>query len=167
MTYIEFANHFLPQLATHYIKNQIPFHGLVDFDLWKKVFPDGQQASNPFYWNRIKFNAFILDDDARSLLIVYSIPLQNQPKEAQFIGIRLDNNRKQVNLYALRRPRFYDELWDVFQYNFETHNEVFIDKLKGTNSLREFCVGVQRLPFTANNAKPSLFDRIVTKVFYN
>ena len=52
------------------------------------------------------------------------------------------------------------------QYKVEAGQEIFIEKLRGTNSLREFCADIQRLPFSSSN-KPSLFDRIVTKVFYN
>ncbi len=166
MTYFEFTNHFLPQLAQLYLNKEIDFHALVDFDLWKKVFPDVPKADGSFYWNRISFNAFALNDPESSLLLVYNLPLQNTPKEAQFIGIRFNNNRTRLNMYVLRRPRFYDEFWDVFQYNFELGKEIFIEKLRGTNSLREFCADIQRLPFSSSN-KPSLFDRIVTKVFYN
>lgn len=166
MTYSDFAEKFLPQLAELYLNKQLPFHGLVDFDLWKKVFPEGQDLTHPFYWNRIKFNAFPLGDEESSLLLVYSIPMNNTPKEIQFIGIRFDKNRNHLNYYTLRRPRFYDDFWNIFQYNFKTSQEIYLEKLQGTNSIREFCFGIKRIPFKPEETKPSMFDRVFTKVFF-
>ena len=45
MNISEFTNIFLPQLLSQYIDGDLPFHALVDTDLWKQVFPETNNLS--------------------------------------------------------------------------------------------------------------------------
>lgn len=162
MTYQDFTNTFIPNLALLYQTKQISLHGLVDFNLWSQILPESEELTNDFQWRKISFNAFVLEDDEKSLLIVYSIPLFNQKKEAEFIGIRLNNNRDKLILYSLRRPKYHDDAWDICQYDFDKKDEVFLDKIKGTDSMREFMNAIQHLEF---KEKPTIFDRVLDFVY--
>lgn len=162
MTYQDFTNTFIPNLALLYQTKQISLHGLVDFNLWSQILPESEELTNDFQWRKISFNAFVLEDDEKSLLIVYSIPLFNQKKEAEFIGIRLNNNRDKLILYSLRRPKYHDDAWDICQYDFDKKDEVFLDKIKGTDSMREFMNAIQQLEF---KEKPTIIDRVLNFVY--
>lgn len=81
--------------------------------------------------------------------------------EAEFVGIRFDNNRKQVLYYTLRRPRYNDEAWDIYLYDFDNNSDVILEKIQGTDSLREFKNAIERIPF---RDKPTLFERIKTRI---
>jgi len=162
MTYQDFTNTFIPSLTLLYQTGQIPFHGLVDFNLWSQILPEPEELTNDFQWRKISYNAFVLEDEEKSLLIVYSIPLFNQKKEAEFIGIRLNNNRDKLILYSLRRPKFHDDAWDICQYDYSKKDEVFLDKIKGTDSMREFINAIQQLEF---KEKPTIFDRVLDFVY--
>ncbi len=163
MTYQDFTNTFIPNLARMYRNKKISLHGLVDFNLWSQILPEPEEMSNDLQWRKINFNAFVLDDEEKSLLIVYSMPLFNQKKEAEFIGIRLNNNRDKLILYSLRRPKYHDDAWDICQYDFDKKDEVFLDKIKGTDSMREFINAIQVMEF---KEKPSIFDRMID-IIYN
>ncbi len=163
MTYQDFTNIFIPNLARLYREKKISLHGLVDFHTWSQVLPEPDELTNDFQWKKISFNAFSLEDEENSLLLVYSIPLFNQKKEAEFIGIRLNNNRDKLILYSLRRPRYNDDPWDICQYDFDKGDEVFLDKIKGTDSMREFMNAIQQMEF---KEKPTLFERLVN-IIYN
>lgn len=160
MTYHEFTDNFILTLAKKYRNNEMPLHALVDIDLWRKVLPDNVSQDNNFHWYNIKLNAFMLEDELRSMLIVYSIPIFNRQNEIKFIGLRFDNNRKRLLYYSLRRPKYNDEAWEIFQYDFEHNEQVFINKIKGTDSLREFRNNIETISFR----EPSILNRILTHV---
>jgi len=162
MNYQDFTNIFIPNLARLYRDKKIALHALVDFSTWSQVLPEPDELTNDFQWKKISFNAFTLDDEEKSLFIVYSIPLFNQKKEAEFIGIRLNNNRDKLILYSLRRPKYHDDPWDINQYDFDKGDEVFLDKIKGTDSMREFMNAIQQMEF---NERPSLFDRMLSHIY--
>lgn len=162
MTYQEFTDTFIPQLALLYRQKKITLHGLVDFNLWSQILPESDELYSDFQWNKISFNAFVLNDEEKSLFIVYSIPLFKNKKEAEFIGIRLDNNRDNLILYSLRRPKFHDDAWDICQYDFDKGDEVFLEKIKGTDSMREFMNAIQNMEY---KDKPSFYDRMMDYVF--
>lgn len=156
MTYQDFANKFLLELARSYRNKEHQIHSLIDFELWKKIFPTSYNDMANFDWNKIHFNAFALNDSENSLLIVYNIPTSNSEKEAKFIGLRFNNKRNNVLYYTLRRPRFYDEAWDICQYDFKSNQDNIIDKIKGTDSMREFKNAIERMKFSE---QLSLYDR--------
>ena len=163
MTYQEFSDTFLPKLATSYLNKEIDFHALIDFELWKKIFPDNELQMDQVNWNGIQFNAFSLDDDKHSLLLVYTIPTHNKKNEAKFIAFRFDNNRNKLLLYSLRRPKYYDELWNIFQYDFKLGKDVYLMKNLGTDSLREFKASIEQIEF---QEKTSFFDKIKTTLLF-
>lgn len=157
MTYSDFTNTFLPNLAQAYRDGQIKFHGLVDFDLWKRIFPDEAHGNLDVQWSAISFNAFTLNDKENSLLIVFSIPLFKVKKEAKFIAFRLDNKRKNIVCYSLRRPRYHDDFWQIYLYDYNTRKQYPIAELEGTNSMREFINEISKMPF---RQEPSLIERV-------
>ncbi len=156
MTTIEFSTEFLPTLASSYLSGELGLHALVDFELWSKIFPNDPEHSGNCKWSNISFNAFQLNDDRQSLLLIYNIPQYNKPKEDKFVGIRIDNNNRQLLYYTLRRPKYNDEPWDICNYDFKSKKEIFLEKINGTDSLREFKQAIEKMPFS----KPSPFVRI-------
>ena len=150
MTYQEFSDKFLPTLAKFYRDKQIDLHGLVDFDLWKKIIPDDASSFDGFRWECITFNAFNLSDSENSLLLVYSIPEKNQENCAKFVAMRLDNKREHLLLYSLRCPRFYNDPWEIYLHNFKKDSDSLLAQIQGTNSLREFVAHIQRSEFREN-----------------
>ena len=161
MTYTEFTDYFLPTLAISYRSGKFNFHALVDFDLWKKVFPDEGNRNDEVQWSEISFNAFTLNDKEKSLFVVFAMPERIVPNEAKFVGFRLDNNRKRIACYSLRRPKYHDDPWKVFLYDYKDKKNFFITELMGTHSMREFINAVEKIDF---QDCPSLVDKILTMV---
>lgn len=159
MNYKEFTQTFLPSLAKEYREGNLPFHALIDFDLWRRVFPDQAAAPGQVQWYAVKLNAFCLNDEERTLLLTFSIPLLNRRDEVKFVGMRINNKQNTLTYYLLRRPRYNDELWDLFQYDFENNQEIFIQKNNGTDSLREFRNTIELLK-NGDTEPVSLFDVI-------
>lgn len=146
MNYTEFSDTFLPQLASDYLEGRLPFHALVDMDLWKRIFPDMNAAPGQVQWYNIKLTNFSLNDVENTLLITYSLPERRDKNEAKFIGMRINNMQQTLNFYLLRRPSNYDDLWNLFQYDFKNKQEIFIKKIEATDSLFEFKNCIERLP---------------------
>lgn len=136
MTIKEFTDIFLPTLIQDYNSGHIDFHGLLDVDTWRRVFPDNRNVPHDFLWYQIKLNAFLLKDGTG--LIVYSLLEPNIAGERKFIGIRFDNKSRDVHYYILVRPRFYDSPWEIYQYSFSSRKYVFDFVINGTHSLRDF-----------------------------
>lgn len=158
MTYKDFTDKFLLKLARFYRSGEVSLHGLVDIDLWKKVFPDNDAKHGDILWSNVSFNAFTLDDEENSLLIVYSIPQENEVGRAKFIAMRFDNKRHSLLYYTLRRPKYYDDAWDIFQYDFSSGKNYYIQKIGGTDSLREFKASIEKIEFKEN---PTLYEKII------
>lgn len=156
MTYQEFSDKFLVTLASAYRNGTLDLHALIDFNLWKRVFPEEYGNHLRVQWNKISFNAFTLSDSTNSLLLVYKIPEAFKHREAGFIGIRLDNNRKDLYYYSLRHPQYHDEPWMIYQYDFKKSQNIFIEDIHGTNSMREFKASIERMPCQ----EPTFFQRI-------
>lgn len=161
MTYKEFSETFLLDLARSYRNGKIPFHALVDKDLWQRIFLDNETGIHSLRWYNIKINPYLLSDSESSLLIVFSIPIQNLSKETKFIGMRFNSNRSTILFYSLCRPHYVDEAWDIFQYDFERSEYTFVSKIHGTDSLREFRNNIERIPF---REKPSIFERVLSRI---
>lgn len=161
MNYSEFSHIFLPQLAKEYREGTLPFHALVDIDLWRQVFPDMNAKPGQVQWYTIKLNAYSLNDDNNSLLLTYSLPERREKEEAKFIGLRINNINRTLTYYILRRPSVVDEHWDLYQYNFAQQHEDFVQKIQTTDSLREFRNCIEHLSQTAQPGESliSLFKK--------
>ncbi|MBE6330980.1 MAG: hypothetical protein K6E73_11715 [Bacteroidales bacterium] len=161
MTYSDFTNIFLPKLACAYRDGQIKFHALVDFDLWKKIFPDESHGNFDVQWSAISFNAYVLNDEEKSLLIVFSIPLFKIKREAKFVAFRLDNKRKRIVCYYLRRPQYHDDYWKIYLYDMKMRKEYFITDLSDTDSMRVFIKDITDLPFREN---ATIMEKLATTI---
>ena len=156
MTYTEFTDIFLPALATSYRNGSMKFHGLFDFDLWKRIFPDENNRAGELQWSEVQFNAFALNDKEKSLFIVFSLPERVKPDEAKYIGFRLDSNRKRIACYSMRRPKYHDDPWQIFQYDYKRRGLTYSAEVMGTNSMREFINTIEKFDFQET---PSFAER--------
>lgn len=163
MNYKEFTQIFLPQLASEYRDGTLPFHALVDVDLWRQVFPDFNAKPGQVQWYTVKLNAFQLNDEGENLLLTFTLPERREEKEAKFIGMRINNMAHTLRFYLLRRPSVVDEPWEIFQYNFDLKKEIFVRKMDSTDSLREFKNNIERLPDT-DIVEESLFSFLKKKI---
>jgi len=163
MNYKEFTQIFLPQLASEYRDGALPFHALVDVDLWRQVFPDFNAVPGQVQWYTVKLNAFSLNDAEQTLLLTYSLPERREKEEAKFIGLRINNMTHSLNYYLLRRPSVVDEAWNLFQYNFTEKKEIFVQKIDCTDSLREFRNFIERLP-NEEKTEESIFSLFKRKI---
>lgn len=153
MTIKEFSDEFLPYLAASFRRGEMEFHSLVDIDTWKKVFPDTWEFPHDFVWHQIKLNSFVLDDG--SGLIVFSLPEPLYSGAKKFIGLRFNNNNRDLLYYVLTRPKIYDDPWEIQQYSFGQKKFVFDFMIDGTSSLRDFKNTINAHKFAAPR---SLFD---------
>lgn len=164
MNISDFTLEFLPSLALQYTKGEITFRGLIDFDLWKKLFPtpDGENRRDEINWSQIRFNAFSLQDE--SLLLTFELPNPTQPKQPKYIGIRINRKSRDTRYYVLLRARYYDEPWEIHSIDFTSantegkHNLQFLRMIEGTWSLRNFVLSIQQTPLLEE--KTSLFSKL-------
>ena len=147
----EFANIFLPSLAYSYECGEVPFHALVDFEFWQQLFPRDAEtvtrASKAIVWSEIQLNAFALPDG--TLLLIYTLPNPRNQLELKFVGLRVDRHSRHVVCYQLRRPMFYDELWDILYKPLPDGEARYALKVNGTWSLRNFWLTIEGEPFNA------------------
>lgn len=159
-----FTNEFLPQLVQQYTQETIDFHGLVDIDLWRRLFPtpDSEDKTAEITWSQMRLNAFSLQDG--TLLLTYELPNPTQPKQPKFIGIRIDRKSRDARYYVLLRARYYDEPWEIHSIDFTTANTTghhdlrFLRMIEGTWSLRNFVLTVQQTQLI--ESKTSIFQKI-------
>lgn len=165
MTLHEFIYTFLPQLVNLFQQGQLPFHSLVDFELWQRIYPNYRQLERQeFSWNAISLNAFQLPD--QTILLVYTLPEPMKFKETKFIGIRIDRKVQKAVYYLLQRPQFYDDQWDIFTLPNLNENKQYIQKIIGTWSLRDFVHTIETLPFKQNEEdNKTLFGKIFRDFF--
>jgi len=163
MNYVEFTDSFLLRLAKSYKMGKVGLHALVDFDLWKQLFPDQDGQQGVLRWSQISFNAFTLDDEDHSLCLFYHIPLQNIKNEAMFIAIRFNKKRNELVYYSLRRPKYNDDPWIIFVYDFESERDYKIQEIQGASSLREFKAAIERLPFLPEASPYDKFTELISK----
>ncbi len=162
MNISEFTDIFLPNLLAEHIDGKLPFHALVDKDIWKQVFPESKNATEKaeILWYQIDLNYHILQDN--TLLITYSLPEPSKPNLPKFAGIRLDRKNNQAIYYALYKPKFYDDQWDIFYLPLPQGREKmkmeFKCKIDGTSSLRNFVPTVQQLKFDSEDYGTTLMS---------
>lgn len=159
MTITEFAFRFLPQLVNRYRMGDLPFHALVDFDLWKQIFPDqtGLVDQTNLKWYTVQLCAHCMTDD--TLLLSFTFPQPTRVGEPKIAGIRLDRTQQTAEYYVLTKPRHYDDDWDIVTPLVDNDTAstgdskttdakpTFRCKILGTDSLRNFVNSVQQRPF--------------------
>lgn len=165
MNISEFSNIFLPQLVKDYSEGNLDFHALVDFDLWKQVFisPADATEEGRFLWYQIQFNSFELRD--HTMLLTYTLPIPIKQGLPKFIGIRIDRTKRIAHYYVLTKPQNVDDAWDIFWMPFPKASSKmkleFKCKIDGTDSLRNFVLSVQHLPFIDQDYDSSLLSSLL------
>lgn len=168
MNISEFTNIFLPHLLSQYIDGDLPFHALVDTDLWKQVFPETNKPGEKpgILWYQIQLNSFALQDG--TLLLTFSLPEPNQANLPKFAGIRLKRETNEAVYYVLYKPKFYDDQWDIHYLPLPQGKEKmkleFKCKIDGTSSLRNFVFTVQQLKFESEDYGTTLMDLLKRRV---
>ncbi len=162
MNISEFTDIFLPHLLSHYIDGELPFHSLVDVDIWKQVFPEEKDVrdSSHILWYQIQFNSFELKDG--TLLLTYTLPEPSQVNKAKFAGIRLNRATNEAVYYVLYKPKYYDDQWDIWYLPLPQGKQKmkmeFKCKIDGTSSLRNFVFTVQQLKFDSEDYGTTFMD---------
>ena len=162
MNITEFTDIFLPNLLALYIDGELPFHSLVDTDLWKQVFPETTNTDNKpnILWYQIQLNSFALQDG--TLLLTYTLPEPSQANQPKFVGIRLNRETNEAVYYVLYKPKFYDDQWDIWYLPLPQGQQKmkleFKCKIDGTSSLRNFVFTVQQLNFSSEDYGTTLMD---------
>lgn len=163
MDILLFVDHFLPQIVSGYADGQLPFHSLVDFDLWRRIFPEGN-AEKQFHWYQVSLTCNPLQDG--SLLLTFILPEPTASNEPKFAAIRLKpaaNDKRRCIYYTLRKPASVFDQWDIYQLPFDSSDATpdepghscrdrlpepaFCRKIQDTDSLRNFVFSVQQEPF--------------------
>lgn len=168
MNISEFTNIFLPNLLSLHIDGELPFHALVDTDLWKQVFPESSTSNEDpgILWYQIQLNSFSLQDG--TLLLTYTLPEPGQPNLPKFAGIRLNRQTHEAVYYVLYKPKFYDDQWDIWYLPLPQGKQKmkmeFKCKIDGTSSLRNFVFTVQQLQFGSEDYGTTLMDLLKRRV---
>jgi len=162
----QFSKIFLPQLVLEYVKGTLPFHALVDIDTWKKVFPN-KVRRHPYQiqWSQLVLTCNPLKD--RTILLSFILPQPLKYGDVKFAAIRLnpeEHTLRRAVYYVLTKPQSYDDNWDISYLPLpqgEDKMELkFIQKITGTDSLRNFVYDVQQIDFDDDNYNKSIFDGI-------
>lgn len=162
MNISEFTDIFLPNLLASYIDGELPFHSLVDTELWKQIFPETLNANGKpgILWYQIQLNSFALQDG--TLLLTFTLPEPSQVNCPKFAGIRLNRQTNEAVYYVLYKPKFYDDQWDIFYLPLPQGRQKmkmeFKCKIDGTSSLRNFVFTVQQLKFSSEDYGTTLMD---------
>lgn len=162
MNISEFTDIFLPHLLAEHIAGELPFHALVDTDLWKQVFPETNNVNEKpgILWYQIQLNSFSLQDG--TLLLTYTLPEPSQVGQPKFAGIRLNRATNEAVYYVLYKPKFYDDQWDIMYLPLPQGQQKmkmeFKCKIDGTSSLRNFVFTVQQLKFTSEDYGTTIMD---------
>jgi hypothetical protein len=162
----DFSKIFLPNLVSEYVKGNLPLHALVDLDTWKKVFPDkGFKQTKQFPWYQVEFTCNPLKD--RTILFSFSLPQPKKYGEAKYAIIRLkpeEHAQRRAVYYILTKPQNYDDHWDIhylpLPLGADKMELKFKQKITGTDSLRNFVLDVQQIPFDDDSYDKSIIDDI-------
>ena len=168
MNIIELTHTFLPNLVKEYTAGHLDLHALVDFDLWRTIFPESANAPEEgrFLWYQIRLNAFVLKDD--TLLLVYTLPVPLQKGHPKFVAIRLDRDTRQAHYYLLQKPQSIEDQWDILWLPFPKAADrmklEFKCKIDGTDSLRNMVLTVQQQPFTDDDYNDSFLSSLLRNI---
>lgn len=162
MNISEFTDIFLPHLLAQHIDGELPFHALVDTDLWKQAFPESNRPDDKqgILWYQIQLNSFALQDG--TLLLTYTLPEPSKAGQPKFAGIRFNRSTGEAIYYVLYKPKFYDDQWDIWHLPFPQGKQKmkleFKCKIDGTSSLRNFIFTVQQLKFNGDDYGTTLIS---------
>ena len=160
----QFTNIFLPHLVFEYVRNTMPFHALVDLDLWKKVFPyKGHKRSPQINLSLVQFCCQALQDG--TLLIVFILPQPKKSGEAKFAAIRLkpeEHTIRRVVYYTLSKPQSEDDPWDIcylpLPLGADKMEVKFQQKASGGDDMCNFIRDVQQIDFDDDSYNKSFLD---------
>lgn len=166
MDYSQFTNIFLPGLVSDYVNRVLPRHALIDFDSWKRFYPDiFPTSTSQVLWNEIRFTCDSLTDG--TLLITFALPRPQKKGDAKFAAIRINLQEKEelhATYYMLCKPQDKDDAWDILHLPLPLGQDKmelkFLCKIEGQNSLRNFVRTVQQNPFDDNSYNKSFWDDI-------
>lgn len=166
MSISDFTDTLLPHLLRLYLGGELPFHALVDIDLWQQVFPVSPTSSTQqIDWKKIQLSSQPLTDG--TLLLTYSLPQASRTGQPKYVAIRTnpeDRDSQRAVLYTLRKPIDVADCWDVFYLPFPNQEDKteqrFRCKLEGEDSLCNFVKTVQQISFTDNEYDSSLLSRL-------
>lgn len=141
----------------------MPFHALVDLDLWTKVFPDPvHKRSTQIRLSQIQFSSKILPD--RTFLIIFILPQPKKPGDAKFAAIRLnleEHDERRAVYYILTQPQSSDDPWDIsylpLPLGADKMEVKFKQKASG-DDMRNFIRDVQQIDFNDDSYNKSLLD---------
>ena len=164
MTTNEFTKVFLPKIAAEYAKGTLPFHGLVDFDTWKKVFPDDVLTEkNQIQWYKVAFTCNPLPDG--TLLLSFILPRPGNYGEIEYAAIRLNPQEHVIRravYYVLSRPQRDEDGWDILYLPLSQDSESFElkfkQKVRGSDNLCNFVYDVQQIDFNDDSYCRTIFD---------
>ena len=164
MDITQFSKIFLPRLVLEYVKNRMPFHALVDFDLWMKVFPEPvHKRSTQIRWSQVQFTCHPLPD--RTLLFIFILPQPKKYGEVKFAAIRLnpeEHVERRAVYYVLTKPQSADDPWDISYLPLplgEDKMELkFKQKASGADDMCNFTSDVQQIDFNDDSYNKSLLD---------
>ncbi len=163
----DFSKIFLPHLVSEYVKGTLPLHALVDFDTWKKVFPDKiSKQAKQFHWYQLEFTCNALKD--HTLLFSFILPQPKGYGEVKYAAIRLnpeEHAERRAVYYILSKPRNYDDNWDIYYLPLPLGAEKlelkFKQKISGTDSLRNFVYDVQQIAFDDDSYNRSFIGEVI------
>lgn len=166
MTVTEFTDIFLPHLIRLWVNGELPLHGLVDIDTWRQVFPDrGSNPASQFHWYEIGLTSNMLND--QTMLFTFTLPQPLIKGAPKFAAIRLDpqaRDARRATLYTLRKPASIYDQWDIHYVPFPNEQNKteakFRIKVNGTESLRNFILTAQQLPFIDGDYDTTWMTRI-------
>lgn len=180
----DFTYTFLPTLVEAYLRKELPFSALVDLDIWKELFPyDSTSAGVDLPWSQVKLLAKPLDDG--TLILIYSLPEPMDTKIAKFVAVRIDrdsidsynklskseqkSDNCPVRYYALVRPLYHDDIWDIMQFDLSNTKRYNLDNMSwymknnGTWSLRAFVNTIENQPMYPEKEMPQTPPSVKTK----
>lgn len=156
MDAVKFATIFLPDLIKDYVKGTLPFYGLVDFDTWKKDFPENAPTQiDPIQWSNVQLSCKLLTD--RTILISFILPQSQKNNEMKFVAIQLNPEEHTVRravFYVMSKSQDSDGSWDLYHLPIpEGENKFelrFRQKIIGSEDLCNFETFVQQIDFNDN-----------------
>lgn len=166
MTTIEFTQTFLPHLVELYVDGKLPLHGLVDIELWKRIYPE-QLDSNlqKLHWDQIGFTCH--KENNGILLITFMLPKPTCPGEALYLSIRLRpqaRDTRRAVIYTLRQPANRQDAWDIYYLPLPNKQgkleQKYRVKLEGEVSLRNYVKAVQQIAFDDDQYDDTIFGRL-------
>lgn len=166
MTIPEFTNIFMPQLVDLYVQGSLPLHGLVDVDLWRRIYPISFEAeAETLHWNQLQLTCNPLQDG--TLLLTFLLPQPLRVGLAKAICIRMNPQARGAHdaiIYTMCKPGSIFDAWDILFLPFpnrkQSHEYHFLCKVDGTDSLRNFILTVQQKEYSPLDYDKSWIEKL-------